>query len=443
MKKLKLKDASLLRSACLIGGEWVGADGGGTIIGLAPSAAAADALRSQIDTQTDTLAKLTHSLEQARETGAAMPAWVAGIDSSTLVVIDEAGMADTLSLDAAVSYILERGGSVRLIGDDQQLSAIGAGGVLRDIRATHGALQLTELVRFRDPAEGAASLALRKGKSEALGFYLDRDRVHVGDLATMTEDVFAAWHADRAAGLPPCCAVSTAGTTAATSIDPVAEVQAIAAQEGLWHHIDAAYDGPAAILPECRWMLEGAAQADSIVVNPHKWLFTPIDLSAFYCRRPEALREAFSLVPSYLRTDQNPRAVNLMDYGIPLGRRFRALKLWFVMRWFGRRGVEEILRSHIAWARELAAEIEADPRFELCAPVPLSLVCFRLRASDEANRRLVDLINRSGFAFLAGNTLGGRFMLRLAIGHVRTTRDDVWAVWERIRAAADQAASDR
>ena len=177
------------------------ADGGGTIIGLAPSAAAADALRSQIDTQTDTLAKLTHSLQEARESGAAMPAWVAGIDSSTLVVIDEAGMADTLSLDAAVSYILERGGSVRLIGDDQQLSAIGAGGVLRDIRATHGALQLTELVRFKDPAEGAASLALREGKAEALGFYLDRDRVHVGDLASMTEEVFAAWQADRATGL--------------------------------------------------------------------------------------------------------------------------------------------------------------------------------------------------------------------------------------------------
>jgi DNA primase catalytic core len=176
-------------------------DGGGTIIGLAPSAAAADALRSQIDTQTDTLAKLTHSLEQARQSGAAVPAWVAGIDSATLVVIDEAGMADTLSLDAAVSYILERGGSVRLIGDDQQLSAIGAGGVLRDIRATHGALQLTELVRFTDQAEGAASLALREGKSEALGFYLDRDRVHVGDLATMTEEVFAAWQADRATGL--------------------------------------------------------------------------------------------------------------------------------------------------------------------------------------------------------------------------------------------------
>ena len=155
---------------------------------------------SQIDTQTDTLAKLTHSLEQPGDRRR-VPDWVAGIGPQTLVVIDEAGMADTLSLDIAVQHVLERGGSVRLVGDDQQLAAIGAGGVLRDIRATHGALQLTELVRFTDPAEGAASLALREGKSEALGFYLDRDRVHVGDLATMTEDVFAAWQADRAAGL--------------------------------------------------------------------------------------------------------------------------------------------------------------------------------------------------------------------------------------------------
>lgn len=244
--------------------------------------------------------------------------------------------------------------------------------------------------------------------------------------------------ADRAAGLRPCCVVSTVGTTAVTSIDPVAAVQAIAEREKIWHHIDAAYGGPAAILPEMRWMLAGADRADSLVVNPHKWLFTPIDLSAFYCRRPALLREAFSLVPSYLKTDQDPRAVNLMDYGVPLGRRFRALKLWFVMRWFGRRGVEEILRAHLEWTRELAAAIEADERFEICAPAPLSLICFRLRGSDDANRRLVERINASGFAFLAGNTLGGRYMLRLAIGHVRTTREDVWAVWERLRALASR-----
>jgi aromatic-L-amino-acid decarboxylase len=251
----------------------------------------------------------------------------------------------------------------------------------------------------------------------------------------------AAITADRAAGLHPCCVVSTVGTTAVTSVDPVADIQQIADSEGLWHHIDAAYGGPAALLPEMRWMLDGAERADSLVVNPHKWLFTPIDLSAFYCRRPDVLRQAFSLVPSYLRTDQDDRAVNLMDYGVPLGRRFRALKLWFVMRWFGRRRVEQILRTHIEWARELAASIAADERFEICAPTPLSLVCFRLKGSDEANRRLVEEINRSGFAFLAGNVLGGRFMLRLAIGHVRTTREDVQAVWARIQALAGSAVS--
>jgi DNA primase catalytic core len=175
-------------------------NGGGVLIGLAPSAAAAAALRDQIATDasvhTDTLAKLTYELANGE-----VPEWATQIGPDTLVVIDEAGMADTLSLDVAVDWITSRGGSVRLIGDDQQLAAIGAGGVLRDLDATCGALRLTELMRFADPAEGAASLALRGGQTEALGFYLDNGRVHVGDLATMTEDVFTAWEADRAAGL--------------------------------------------------------------------------------------------------------------------------------------------------------------------------------------------------------------------------------------------------
>ncbi|MBK8463496.1 MAG: relaxase domain-containing protein [Nigerium sp.] len=169
---------------------------GGTVVGLAPSAAAAAALGSQIDTHTDTLAKLTWSIDHDD-----LPDWAARIGPSTLVVIDEAGMADTLSLDAAVGHILERGASVRLVGDDQQLAAIGAGGVLRDIATRHGAARLNELVRFADPAEGGASLALRDGNPEALGFYLDHDRVHVGDLATITDDVFYAWQTDRTAGL--------------------------------------------------------------------------------------------------------------------------------------------------------------------------------------------------------------------------------------------------
>jgi hypothetical protein len=177
-----------------LAGAWT--EGGGTVVGLAPSAAAAAALREQIGASTDTLAKLTWSLEQED-----LPGWAQQIGPSTLVVIDEAGMADTLSLDAAVEFIVGRGGSVRLIGDDQQLATIGAGGVLRDIQATHGAARLSELLRFADPAEGAASLALREGQTEALGFYLDSGRVHVGDLATMTEDVFTAWQADRGRGL--------------------------------------------------------------------------------------------------------------------------------------------------------------------------------------------------------------------------------------------------
>jgi DNA primase catalytic core len=177
-----------------LAGAWT--EGGGTVVGLAPSAAAAAALREQIGASTDTLAKLTWSLEHGD-----LPMWAQQIGPSSLVVVDEAGMADTLSLDAAVEFVVGRGGSVRLIGDDQQLAAIGAGGVLRDIQATHGAARLAELLRFADPAEGAASLALREGQTEALGFYLDSGRVHVGDLATLTEDVFTAWQADRGRGL--------------------------------------------------------------------------------------------------------------------------------------------------------------------------------------------------------------------------------------------------
>jgi aromatic-L-amino-acid decarboxylase len=244
---------------------------------------------------------------------------------------------------------------------------------------------------------------------------------------------------DKAAGLKPFCVVSAIGTTSVTSIDPVRQVQAIAEREGIWHHVDAAYGGALAMLEECRWMFEGWELADSIVFNPHKWLFTPIDLSAFYCRRPEILQQAFALVPSYLKSEDDPRAVNFMNYGIPLGRRFRALKLWFVMRGYGREGVVAVLRNHLAWTRELAAAIEADPRFELCAPVTMSLVCFRLKSSDEANRRLVERLNATGKTFLQGNTLAGKFMLRLAIGHYAVTREDVISTWSQIAALADEA----
>src|SRR5512146_677225 len=160
--------------------------------------------------------------------------------------------------------------------------------------------------------------------------------------------------ADLDAGKRPFCVVATVGTTSSTSVDPVAAIAEVAEQHNLWLHIDAAYAGSAAILPECQYIFRGAERAHSLVLNPHKWLFTPVDLSAFYTRRPDILRRAFALIPEYLRASEDPRAINLMDYGIPLGRRFRSLKLWFLIRYFGRERMQEILRSHIAWAKRFA-----------------------------------------------------------------------------------------
>ena len=241
--------------------------------------------------------------------------------------------------------------------------------------------------------------------------------------------------ADWASGLRPFCVVAAVGTTSTTSIDPVEAIVSIAEQHQMWAHIDAAYAGAAAILPEHRHILKGAERAHSLVTNPHKWLFTPIDFSAFYTRRPDILKRAFSLVPEYLRTktQDDPRAINLMDYGVPLGRRFRALKFWFILRYFGREGIERLLRAHITWAQEFAGWVDADPRFERVAPAPFSVVCFRLKASDEANRALLAKVNATGQAFLSHTELHGQYVLRVALGNLATTREDVQAVWELVR----------
>ena len=245
----------------------------------------------------------------------------------------------------------------------------------------------------------------------------------------------AAVEADIAAGLRPFCVVATVGTTSTTSIDPVPAIADIAERHGLWLHIDAAYAGSAAIVSEFRYILNGAERADSLVMNPHKWFFTPFDLSAFYTRRPDILRRAFSLVPEYLRTAQDGRALNYMDYGVPLGRRFRALKLWFVMRYFGREKLAEMIRTQIGWAQELAAAIDADPRFERTAPAPFSVVCFRYKGTDDENRRLLETVNSSGEFFLSHTVLRGRYSLHLAIGNMGTTRDHVMRAWEAVRRA--------
>jgi aromatic-L-amino-acid/L-tryptophan decarboxylase len=239
---------------------------------------------------------------------------------------------------------------------------------------------------------------------------------------------------DRANGLRPFCIVATVGTTSTTSIDPVDAIADVAERYGLWLHVDAAYAGSAAIATEFQHILKGCERADSLVTNPHKWLFTPVDLSILYTRRPEILRRAFSLVPEYLRTADDARAVNYMDYGVPLGRRFRALKLWFVLRYYGREGIAGIIRKHIAWAQELASQIDTDERFECSAPAPFSTVCFRFKGSDQENQRLLERVNGSGEVFLSHTVLKGRYCLRLAIGNIGTSRDHVQRAWELIRA---------
>jgi aromatic-L-amino-acid/L-tryptophan decarboxylase len=248
--------------------------------------------------------------------------------------------------------------------------------------------------------------------------------------------------ADWRAGQKPFLVVATVGTTSTSSIDPVPAIADVAKEYDAWLHVDAAYGGAAAVVPELRGILDGADRAHSLVVNPHKWLFTPIDLSVFYTSQPEILRRAFSLVPEYLKTGQDTRAINYMDYGVQLGRRFRALKLWFVMRNFGHEGICDIIRAHIGYAQKLANLIRSHPDFEVAAPTPFSLICFRYRGSDDDNRALLERINASGKAFLSHTVLNGQFVLRLAIGNIATEWRDLEEVWELIQQSVVQSVSE-
>ena len=248
--------------------------------------------------------------------------------------------------------------------------------------------------------------------------------------------------ADRAEGRLPIAVVATVGTTSTTSVDPVPEIASICEDEGLWLHVDAAYAGPAAMVPGYEWVLDGAGRADSLVMNPHKWLFTPFDLSAFYTRRMDVLRAAFSLVPEYLRTTEAGEVKNLMDTGIQLGRRFRALKLWMILRHFGAKGLRARLAEHMRLARLFAGWVDADPDFERVAPVPFSVVCFRAKPSgrvssedelERLNAAILEQVNASGEIFISHTKLDGRYVLRLAVGHIRTTEAHVRRAWELIR----------
>jgi len=308
-------------------------------------------------------------------------------------------------------------------------------------------------LKVREQGLGATGAKLRMYASEHVHSSVDKSAITLGigqaGLRKIPSDgeyrmdsraLEQAIQEDRANGWRPFCVVATTGTTSSTSIDPVPAIADICGREGLWLHVDAAYGGSAAVVPEMRWVLEGSDRADSLVVNPHKGLFVPVDLSVLYCRKMNVLRGAFSLVPEYLRTGEGEEVKNFMDYGPQLGRRLRALKFWFVMRYFGVEGLQARLRLQIALAREFADWVDQSGDFERLAPVPFSVVCFRAHPkslSDEAdldalNERLMEEVNRRGRVYLSHTKLAGKLTLRLAIGNIRTTREHVKLAWDEL-----------
>jgi aromatic-L-amino-acid/L-tryptophan decarboxylase len=257
------------------------------------------------------------------------------------------------------------------------------------------------------------------------------------------EALEAAMAADVAAGFVPIAVVPCVGTTSTTSVDPVADVVRIARDYRCWVHVDAAYGGVAAIVPELRYLLDGVDGADSLVVNPHKWLFTPMDCSVLYTKDPQSLKQAFALLPEYLVTRTQDEAVNLMDYGMQLGRRFRSLKLWMVLRAYGAEGLAERIRLHCELARDFAGMVHFEGGWEITAPVTLSLVCFRHVpcGATEAeiasiNAAIMERVNARGRVYLSHTKLEGRYTLRLAIGNIRTERSHVELAWQELRNAA-------
>lgn len=251
----------------------------------------------------------------------------------------------------------------------------------------------------------------------------------------------AAIAADRAAGHTPCAVVATIGTTSSHAIDPVRRVGEICRAEGIWLHVDAAHAGTAAVCPEHRWIHDGVELADSYCVNPHKWMFTHFDCDAFWVQDRAALIRTLSVLPEYLRNaaTESGEVIDYRDWQIPLGRRFRALKLWFVMRHYGVEGLRRHIGEHVELAQRLGQWVEADDAFELAVPAPLNLVCFRHRGGDAVNQRIMETVNGSGALYLTHTRIDGRLTLRLCIGGTYTTARHVEAAWAAIRRAAADA----
>jgi aromatic-L-amino-acid decarboxylase len=249
---------------------------------------------------------------------------------------------------------------------------------------------------------------------------------------------------DKASGYVPLCVVATIGTTGSTAIDPIRAIGEMCRRHHVWLHVDAAYAGTALLLPEMRWMADGLEYADTFVFNPHKWMLTNFDCTAYYVRDKGALIRTFEILPEYLKTAEGDRVNNYRDWGIPLGRRFRALKLWFVIRAYGVDGLQSILRIQLKYAETIVREIEESPDFEMLAPAPLSLICFRFhpqglddpRKLNELNERLINRLNATGKLFLTHTKLRGNYTLRMVIAQTQVTEADVRVAWELIQRTA-------
>jgi aromatic-L-amino-acid decarboxylase len=352
-------------------------------------------------------------------------------------------LRDGMGLPAAFDgFFTDTASTSSLIGLAAARQAVPGMDASADGLAGRGALRIYASAEAHSSIEKAA-MTLGIGRAGTR-------RIPVDDAYRMDVDALqSAIREDRAAGRVPCAVVATIGTTGPTSVDPTAAIAEVAQREGLWLHVDAAYAGATALLPERREPFAGWELADSIVVNPHKWMFAPLDVSFFLSRRPDVVRSAFSLVPEYLRTLDRERPVHdFNEYTPQLGRRFRALKMWIMLRYFGLEGMRARLREHLRLAALFAEWVTADPDAELLAPVPFSTVCFRWRPArlaghedqpavrdllDRLNTALMDAVNREGRVFLSHTRLRDRMTLRLAIGSVRTEERHVALAWERIR----------
>ena len=254
------------------------------------------------------------------------------------------------------------------------------------------------------------------------------------------EALAAAITKDRQSGLDPFFVCATVGTTSSNAIDPVPQIGRICRENHLWLHVDAAMSGTAALCPEFRYLHDGLDHADSYCFNPHKWMFTNFDCDCFYVADRKALIQTLSVLPEYLRNNatESGAVIDYRDWQIPLGRRFRSLKLWFVLRYYGIEGLQFHIREHVRLAQELATRIESDGRFELAAPTPLNLVCFRLKSGDQANQRLMDALNHSGDLYLTHTKLNDKLTLRLCVGQTNTTERHVEKAWKRIQEEASR-----